>query len=492
MSEEILHELPDIRKAKVLGGRQSEQRRAVIAGLLDAGKKPPLEPGEILLSENQQKAWAVLSDPTKRYSCLVGGTRSGKTFLIMRAVIMRALKAPGTRHGIFRFRGNAARATLSLGTIKDVMRICFPGISLEERRQEGYFVLPNESELWINGLDDNERIEKVLGTEFSTLFLNETSQIPYSSYLVASTRLAQTHPKIQQRMFIDLNPAGKSHWTNKVFGLHVDPSSNHPIRDPERYARAFLNPCDNALNLSKDFLDTLAYMPEKQRRRFYEGVYVDEVAGALWTYDAIDRNRCEPSDIPISDRQRVVVAVDPSGAKGEEDLNADEIGIVVACKGINGHAYILADYSLRASPRDWALKVVTAYYQHMADCIVAESNFGGELVRATILAVDPNVNIKMVSASRGKVVRAEPIAAHAEAGRVHCVGRFPKLEDQWCAFSSAGYQGQDSPDHADAAIWALTELLGTADGTGVIEFYRRLVEDMQKGNGKEPILDSAV
>jgi len=477
---------------RVIGGRQSPERLAVIRGLLDAGKKPPLMPGEVLLSENQQKAWAVLSDPTKRYCNLVGGTRSGKTFLVVRAIMVRALKAEGSRHAILRFRGNAARATISLGTLPDVMRICFPGVKLEERRQEGYFVLPNDSQIWVGGLDDKERVEKILGTEFSTIFTNETSQIPYASYLIATTRLAQVHPKIQQRFYADLNPTGKSHWTNKLFGLGVDPSTNLSLRNPEAYGRAFLNPVDNAHNLSKEFLDTLAYMPEKQKKRFYEGVYVDEVAGALWSYEAIDRNRCELSDIPVSDRQRVVVAVDPSGAKSEEDLSADEIGIVVAAKGMNGHGYLLADYSLRASPREWAIKAVSAYYQYQADAIIAESNFGGELVRATILAVDPNVNIKMVSASRGKVVRAEPIAAHAEAGRIHHAGKFGKLEDQLCAFSSAGYQGQDSPDHADAFVWAFTELLGAADGTGIIEFYRRLTEDMAEGKGKDPILDSAI
>jgi hypothetical protein len=403
---------------------------------------------------------------------------SGKTFQIVRAIVTRAIKAKGTNHAMLRYRGNAARTTLALGTLPSVMRVCYPEVQVEERRQDGYFELPNGSKIWIGGLDDKDRIEKILGTEYSTIFLNEASQIPYQSFVVAMTRLAEVHESIQQRAYIDLNPVGKSHWTNKIFHLGIDPTSNTAIKNPEVYAYAQLNPVDNAHNLSKDFLDNLSYMPLLQRKRFFEGVYVDEVEGALWTYDTLDRNRVDEDEIPISERQRVVVAVDPSGAKSATDEKADEIGIIVAAKGRNGHGYVLADASLRASPREWALAAVRCYHQYQADCIVAETNYGGAMVEDTIRMVDPNVNFKSVTASRGKTVRAEPIAALYDSNKVHHVGRFPKLEDQMCAFSAAGYAAADSPDHADALVWAISELFSTNDGTGIIEFYRRLTEDM--------------
>jgi phage terminase large subunit-like protein len=98
------------------------------------------------------------------------------------------------------------------------------------------------------------------------------------------------------------------------------------------------------------------------------------------------------------------------------------------------------------------------------------------MVRATIQAADRNAPVHLVTASRGKAVRAEPISVRYAQGQVHHVGRFGKLEDQLCAFSSAGYTGTGSPDHADAAIWALTHLFGADDGTGIIEFYRREAE----------------
>ncbi len=426
----------------------------------------------VTFSAGQDTARRLLEGP-QRYTCLVGGTRSGKTFLIVRAIVLRALKAEGSRHAILRLHANAARASIALDTLPQVMRLCFPGISLKEHRQDGFFALPNGSRVWIGGLDDKERVEKILGHEYATVYLNEASQISYSSALIAFTRLAQLIRDLPQRAFVDLNPVGKAHWTNLLFGERRDPISLRPLKVPGNYQRAFLNPSDNVANLSTEFLTSLADLPEKQRKRFYEGIYVDEIDGALWTYDAIDAHRCGLDDIPDEKRAAVVVAVDPSGAAGRDDLGADEIGIIVAARGADGECYILADLSCREAPIVWGRRAVVAFHQYRADCIVAESNFGGEMVRATIQAADQSVPVRLVAASRGKAVRAEPISVRYAQGQVHHAGRFSKLEDQLCAFSSAGYGGGGSPDHADAAIWALTHLFGIADGAGIIEFYRR-------------------
>jgi phage terminase large subunit-like protein len=429
----------------------------------------------VSFSAGQEAARRLLEGP-QRYTCLAGGTRSGKTFLIVRMIMIRALEAKDSLHVILRHHANAARASIALGTLPQVVQLCFPGMRLKEHRQDGYFALPNGSRVWIGGLDDNDRVEKILGLEYASVFLNEASQIPYPTALIAFTRLAQVTRGIRQHAFVDLNPAGKSHWTNVLFGEHHDPVSMQPLKDPENYRRAFLNPPDNTENLSAEFLASLENLPEKQRKRFYEGVYVDEVDGALWTYETIDSGRRAPEDIPDEKRAAVVVALDPSGAAGRDDLGADEIGIVVAARGLDGDCYVLADLSCREAPAVWGRRAVVAFHEFRADCIVAESNFGGEMVRATIQAADRNAPVRLVTASRGKAVRAEPISVRYAQGQVHHVGRFGKLEDQLCAFSSAGYTGSGSPDHADAAIWALTHLFGADDGTGIIEFYRREAE----------------
>jgi phage terminase large subunit-like protein len=429
----------------------------------------------VSFSPGQEAARRLLEGP-QRFTCLAGGTRSGKTFLIVREIIIRALQAKGSRHAILRFRANAARASIALGTLPQVAQFCFPGVKLKERRQDGYFALPNGSRIWIGGLDDKDRVEKILGLEYATIFLNEASQIPYSSALIAFTRLAQVTPGIRQHAYVDLNPVGKLHWTNVLFGDKRDPVSMQRLKDPENYKRAFLNPPDNIANLSPEFLASLANLPEKQRKRFYEGLYIEEVDGALWTYEIIDSSRCAPEEIPEDKRAAVVVALDPSGAGGHDDLSADEIGIIVAARGFDGDCYILADLSCREAPAVWGRRAVTAFHEYRADCIVAESNFGGEMVRATIQAADRNVPVRLVTASRGKAVRAEPVSVRYAQGQVHHAGRFGKLEDQLCAFSAAGYTGGGSPDHADAAIWALTHLFGAEESTGIIEFYRREAE----------------
>ncbi|MGD0634014.1 MAG: phage terminase large subunit [Beijerinckiaceae bacterium] len=430
----------------------------------------------VSFSPGQEAARQLMEGP-QRYTCLAGGTRSGKTFMIVRAIVERAMAAAGSRHAILRFHANAARASIALDTLPTVMRLCFPGIKLKESRQDGYFQLPNGSRILIGGLDDKDRVEKILGLEYTTIFLNEASQIPYTSALVAFTRLAQVVPGIPQRAYVDLNPTSKVHWTNILFGDKRDPVSMQALPDPGAYARAFINPRDNAANLSAAFLESLANLPERQRKRFFEGVYVDAVDDALWSYDIIEKNRRPLSDIPVERRTAVVVALDPSGAAGQDDLGSDEIGIIIAARGEDGDCYVIADRSCRDSPAGWGRRAVTAFHEYKADCIVAESNFGGEMVRATIQAADRNVPVRLVVASRGKAVRAEPVSVRYALGQVHHVQRFAKLEDQLCAFSASGYAGQGSPDHADAAVWALTYLFGSDDGTGIIEFYRREAQD---------------
>ena len=293
------------------------------------------------------------------------------------------------------------------------------------------------------------------------MFLNEASQIPYPSALIALTRLAQVVPGLVQRAYVDLNPTSKVHWTNILFGDKRDPVSMQPLADPLAYARAFINPRDNAENLSPAFLDSLANLPERQRKRFYEGVYVDAVDDALWDFEIIERHRCPPEAIPVERRVSVVVALDPSGAAGRDDLGSDEIGIIVAARGMDGHAYILDDRSCREAPAVWGRRAVTAFHEYRADCIVAEANFGGEMVRATIQAADRNVPVRLVTASRGKAVRAEPDLGSLCPGpgaprrAVHQARRAAL-----CFFRLRVFGGQGSPDHADAAIWALTHLFG--------------------------------
>ncbi len=424
----------------------------------------------------KQKAAQELLNSGRRHTLLVGGSRSGKTTLVVHEIARRALAFDRSRHAILRLHANAARASIALDTLPKVFRLWFPGHPLKRHRVDGYFSLKNESEIWVGGLDDQERVEKILGKEYVTIYLNECSQIPYASVLVALTRLAQVAGDLPQAAYYDLNPTGKGHWTNVLFGDKRDPISRQPLEHPNDYARLFLNPSDNAANLSPAYLQSLGALPERQRKRFFEGVYIDDLDGALFSYEMFARARV--NELPPARRRRVVVAVDPSGAAGRDDESADEIGIVVAARGDDGHAYVLADRSMRDAPAAWGRAAIVAYHEFAADQIVAEENFGGEMVRFVIRAADANAPVRVISAARGKSLRAEPVSALYAQGLVHHVGRFAVLEDQLCALTTAGYRGEGSPDHADALVFAITELM-LKDSAAILEFYRRGAESRQ-------------
>lgn len=222
---------------------------------------------------------------------------------------------------------------------------------------------------------------------------------------------------------------------------------------------------DNASNLAPTFLKAVKDKYEGTRlgRQELNAEILDDLPGALWTRDAIDGHRVREAP----ELQRVVISIDPSGTKGTSD-DGDEIGIVAAGLGVDGRAYVLADRTCKLSPDGWGRRAVNAYYEFAGDRIVAERNFGGAMVEHVIKTIDKNVAYKEVTASRGKVARAEPVAALYEQGRVSHVGSMPELEDQMCQIAPEGYVGDGSPDRADALVWALTELMLEEQATAMM------------------------
>lgn len=213
---------------------------------------------------------------------------------------------------------------------------------------------------------------------------------------------------------------------------------------------------DNAANLPERFLAAVRtkYDGTRLGRQELFAEILDDLPGALWSRDAIDAGRVRAAP----EMRRVVVAVDPSGTRGASD-DGDDIGIIVAGVGIDGRGYVMADRTCKLSPDGWGRRSVEAYREFRADRIVAERNFGGAMVEHVIRTVDPKVSFREVTASRGKVARAEPVAALYEQNRVAHVGTFPELEDQMVNIAPDGYVGNGSPDRADALVWALTELM---------------------------------
>jgi phage terminase large subunit-like protein len=215
---------------------------------------------------------------------------------------------------------------------------------------------------------------------------------------------------------------------------------------------------DNKSNLAPSFMSSIIkkYSGTRLGRQEIDGELLSDTPGALWQLDWLDRDRVE--HLPFDGLARIVIAIDPAVTSGED---ADETGIIAAGMDHAGEGYVLEDCSGRYQPHEWAAVAIGMYRRWKADRIIGETNNGGEMIESTIRMVDPNVSYKSVHASRGKVIRAEPISALYEQGRVHHVGVFSELEDQMSAFTSdfsrstAGY----SPDRLDALVWALTELM---------------------------------
>jgi phage terminase large subunit-like protein len=234
---------------------------------------------------------------------------------------------------------------------------------------------------------------------------------------------------------------------------------------------------DNEDNLARSTVKALyeTYGNSRLGRQELDGEILGDIPGALWSRENIDLTRVK---VAPDDLERVFVAVDPATSSNE---GSDEHGIVVVglARDEDGYArgYVLEDASLKGTPEDWAKVAVKMYRKWSADKIIAEKNQGGEMVSSVIKAQDRTVPVKLVHASRGKVVRAEPISTLYEQGRVHHVGRFDKLEDQMCEFSIDNVRNSStgSPDRVDALVWGMTELFEKIAG-------RRRVNNVTRGS----------
>jgi phage terminase large subunit-like protein len=211
----------------------------------------------------------------------------------------------------------------------------------------------------------------------------------------------------------------------------------------------------NAANLAPSFLEAIVgrYRGTRLGRQELDAELLEDRPDALWPRELIERARVRAAP----ELRRIVVAVDPPAASGPE---ADACGIIVAGVSEEGRGFVLADLTrTRASPLEWARAVVRAYRRYQADRVVAEINQGGELVETVIRQIDATVPVRAVRAMRGKFLRAEPVAALYEQGRVAHVGAFPELEDEMNDFGPDGLSGGGSPDRVDALVWALTDLM---------------------------------
>lgn len=410
-------------------------------------------------NKKQIEVSRILADKNVREMLLYGGSRSGKTAFIIRSIILRAIEYP-SKHLIIRFRLNHAKTSIWYDTLPKVLGLM--GGNLKNRCKPNssdlFYRIPTQykddennilySEIWIGGLDDVQRTEKILGTEYSSIFFNEASQISYQSFLMGKTRLAEKNP-LRKLIFSDENPPSKKHWTYKYFIQGIDPLENRPLnKDKIRHLQ--INPDDNKDNIDEDYIKALDDLPERQKKRFKYGEFQEEGEGKIFKEKWLKRTWDIPKDI------RTVVAIDPAISKTDK---SDEYGITI-CGRAGDHGFLIADYSDKMTPDEMAQIALKAYRDHHCSNIVVESNNGGDHIEAVIRHNDKFVPIKQVKASKGKVKRAIPVAHLYEKGLIYHCGYFNELEYEMWIFTEdeTEMKGLPSPNRVDSLCWAITEL----------------------------------
>lgn len=396
----------------------------------------------------QNDACQMLNSHT--HGLLFGGSRSGKTTIIVRNIFVRAMKCP-SRHLIARFRFNHVKTSVWYDTIPKVHRMCFPNVTLKYNKSDWFITVPcvggGESQIWIGGVDDNERVEKILGNEYSTIYTNECSQLNYGAISMLRTRLAE-NSGLDLKFYYDLNPSGKKHWTYQEFIEGVIPGTKQ--KHNLDCGHLILNPYDNQDNLPTEYLNILENLPPKERRRFLEGKFMSDIEGALWTQEMIDLAHAQDYGTAV----KTVIAVDPAVTNNPD---SDETGIAVCSIDDKGKGILEEDLSGKYSTTEWARKVVKAYHDYNANEVVVEVNQGGDLVEDALKSVEPNLPIVKVRASKGKFSRAEPVAALYYEGKIAHAKTFHELELQQTEY--VPHNSKRSPDRLDAVVWGFTHLM---------------------------------
>lgn len=328
------------------------------------------------------------------------------------------------------------------GAIMDRARTWLAGTDAKWSDRDKTFTFPSGASLTFGYLDSEGDKYRYQGSEFQFVGFDELTQFTETQYTYLFSRLRKLADSIIPiRMRAATNPGGVGH--NWVYRRFVGPETA-----TSRLISARLD--DNPHIGQAEYEQALEHLDGATRKQLRDGVWRVDEPGALWRRTWIEENTV----LRIPDSVQIVrqyVAVDPSAT-----AEGDECGIITGGKGSDGIVYVVADDTLRGSPETWGKASVTAYHRHEADRIVYEANQGGEMVRLVFRVVDPSVPTQKVWASRGKVPRAQPVAAMTEQGKIKFVGDFDKLTDELCGWTP---ESGVSPNRLDAFVWLATSLL---------------------------------
>lgn len=373
---------------------------------------------------------------------VLGGRGAGKTRLGTEWVnaLVRGLPpfSCGSRHGRIALIGE------TLGDVREVMIEGASGIITQARGNRPRYEAGRRRLVWDCGAVahafSSEDPESLRGPQFDAAWCDELAK--------------WRHPQdcfdmLQFGLRLGERPAQIITTTPRPIGL-----VKALMADPDVTVTR-LRTMDNRDNLAAGFIETIRkrYAGSRLERQELDGELIEDRDDALWSRGQLEAARIEGRP----DLTRIVVAVDPPASSGKR---ADACGIVVAGLCADGRAVVLEDATVQGlKPQGWAATIVETYHRYEADCVVAEVNQGGDMVGAVLSAVDASLPVKAVRASRGKWLRAEPVAALYHQGKVVHARRFSELEDEMCDFGPDGLSNGRSPDRLDALVWALNELL---------------------------------
>jgi phage terminase large subunit-like protein len=390
----------------------------------------------LVLPISTPRALAPLLAPA-RYKGAWGGRGSGKSHFFAEHAVERCLMRPGSRGVCVREVQKTLKESAKR-LIEDKIKVLGVGDRFDPQSAE--IKTPGGGVISFHGMQDHtaESIKSLEGYDWAWVEEAQT---------LSARSLEMLRPTIR-------SPGSELwfSWNPRSAGDPVDAL----LRGPE--------PPPGAVVCKVNYSDNPWFPPELEQERAFDertkpdryghiwlGEYEPLAIGAIWDRLCLHRNR---RDV-VPEMGRIVVAVDPAVSS---EAGSDEHGIIAAGIGEDGRGYVLDDTSTRGGPRHWAERAIATMDRWDADAIIVERNQGGDMVRHTLESVRPGVRVLEVVATRGKHVRAEPIAALYALDRVSHVGTFPKLEDQMCQMTAAGYEGEGSPDRVDALVWGLSEL----------------------------------
>lgn len=436
MSESLLDmlaSLPEIQREQIMASMTHSQLTAIAWDWHSKARPEQLPP----------------SDPNWIQWIFLGGRGTGKTRAASEMVREWA-KIPTARIALVGPTAADVRDTMVEG-VSGIMKVCPPNERPEYVTTKRKLVFPSGGIAFLYSSQEPERLR---GPNHSHAWGDEISYWKHSENTLDMLRFTLRMGKNPQTIFT-MTPKP----TNLIKSL-IAPQENHYITSSSTM--------DNRANLSNQFIKEILkrYDGTRTGRQELYGEFLEDAEGAIVTHQHISDARIElEEDEDNGDNElnalinrlvRIEVAVDPAVTNHK---SSDHTGIIVAGKDSNDEVYVLADLSMKGSPEQWATVAINAAKKYSADRIVAEVNNGGDLVINTLRAVDRSIRVDKVHASRGKHIRFAPVGALYEQGKIHHVGRYPLLEEQLCLFSLDGYQGGDSPDRADALVWAVTSLV---------------------------------